>query len=84
MSLPAAGEGEMHWAVPLSLGFAWAEPGVGEKGGFCFVFFFQAAGEINVEGVLVSFLFKSLGKKHVSEFSCGRSILAHVEKGMCS
>lgn len=32
VSLPGAGEGEMHRAVSLSLGFAWAEPGAGERG----------------------------------------------------
>lgn len=51
----------------------------GVKGAFCL----QAAREINVERVLVSFLFKCLVKKHVSEFSWGRSILTAVEKGIC-
>lgn len=37
-----------------------------EGPGFISVVFFQAAKEINVEGVLVSFLFKYLGKKHVT------------------
>lgn len=49
------------------------------KTAFCF----QAAREINVGRVLVSFLLKYLEKKHVSEFSWGRSILTPVEKGIC-
>lgn len=50
VSLPGAREGGMHRTVSLSLGFAWAEPGVGEKGVLVFWFFSRAAGEINVRG----------------------------------
>lgn len=52
VSLPGAREGGMHRTVSLSLGFAWAEPGVGEKGVLVYFFFSQAAGEISVRGFI--------------------------------
>lgn len=70
--LAEAGEGEMHRAVALTLGFVQAEPGAGEKG-TCFLRqlpLFKQYRRSMWRGSCFRFGLKAfLGKKHVSEFS---------------